>query len=54
MGTMQNEEEAARLYDKHAIMSQGLRALTNFEYRRNELIEIKKELELENGNVAQC
>jgi len=35
IGSIQNEERAARIYDRHAILTHGLRAKTNFSYTKN-------------------
>ena len=34
VGAIQNEEEAAMLYDKIAIVTHGLKAKTNFSYTK--------------------
>lgn len=49
IGSVQNQEEAARLFDLHAIITKGLRvsnilniyqAKTNFSYSRNDIKDI--------------
>jgi len=44
-GSIANELMAAKVYDRFSIQNLGLRAKTNFDYKRNELIEIIKEME---------
>lgn len=48
-GSIQDEAAAARLYDKFAIKNLGLRAKTNFDYKRSDLQRIVKELEQEDS-----
>ncbi|TNV83287.1 hypothetical protein FGO68_gene1185 [Halteria grandinella] len=38
LGSMQNPEHAARLYDRVVIQQQGLKAKTNFAYTRDDLV----------------
>ena len=38
LGSLQNPEQAARLYDKVVIQQQGLKAKTNFSYTRDDLV----------------
>ncbi len=47
MGSAKSEEEAARIYDKKAITSNGLKAKTNFHYNKRELEAIIHEFFLE-------
>ncbi|TNV83479.1 hypothetical protein FGO68_gene3610 [Halteria grandinella] len=42
LGSMPNEEGAARLYDRVVIQQQGLKAKTNFSYTRDDLAQILK------------
>ena len=44
-GSIASEEVAARIYDKFAIQTLGLRAKTNFDYYRRDLVMIIRELE---------
>lgn len=44
-GSISSEMMAAKVYDRFSIQNLGLRAKTNFDYRRNDLIEIIKEME---------
>jgi hypothetical protein len=44
-GSIKSEKIAAIIYDRFAIENLGLRAKTNMNYRRNDLIRIIKELE---------
>ncbi len=44
-GSIANELMAAKVYDRFSIQNLGLRAKTNFDYKRNDLIEIIKEME---------
>jgi hypothetical protein len=37
-GSIRDEVTAAKLYDKFAIKNLGLRAKTNFDYKRGDLI----------------
>ena len=43
-GSICSEEKAARIYDKICIRNLGLRARTNFEYRRKDLLKIVDEI----------
>ena len=43
VGSSQSEEEAARLYDKKSIASNGLAAKTNFSYTKAEIEAILKD-----------
>lgn len=43
IGGIVSEERAAKVYDKFAILTQGLRAKTNFSYRKSELEQLLKE-----------
>ena len=52
-GSITNEEDAARVYDKYSIKTLGLRAKTNYDYTRKELIEILKECEVADGAMSQ-
>ena len=42
LGTLPDEELAARFYDKVAIQNQGVKAKTNFTYSKEEIVEILK------------
>ena len=44
-GSIRDEVSAARMYDRFAIKNLGLRAKTNFDYRRQDLIRIIRELQ---------
>ena len=44
-GSISNETTAARVYDRFSIQNLGLRAKTNFDYKREELINIINEME---------
>jgi hypothetical protein len=44
-GSISNEETAAKIYDRFAIQTLGLRAKTNFDYRRKDLISIIEDFE---------
>lgn len=44
-GSIVTEKEAAKVYDKLAIRNLGLRAKTNFDYKRKDIIKIIKEIE---------
>jgi hypothetical protein len=35
IGAIEDEAEAAQIYDWHAIVTQGIRAKTNFSYTRD-------------------
>lgn len=48
-GSIKDEGQAARLYDKFAIKNLGLRAKTNFDYRRKDLQKIIDEIQSENA-----
>jgi hypothetical protein len=39
-GSIKDETSAAKMYDKFAIKNLGLRAKTNFDYNRKDLIKI--------------
>ena len=45
MGSVVSEVTAARIYDKLAIKNFGLRAKTNFDYTKRDLIKVLEELE---------
>lgn len=51
-GSIRDETTAARLYDRFAIKNLGLRAKTNFEYRRQDLIRIIREIQ-EGDNLGE-
>ena len=40
IGSIQSEERAARIYDRHAILTHGLRAKTNFPYTKSQIATI--------------
>jgi hypothetical protein len=42
-GSIRDEVTAAKLYDKFAIKNLGLRAKTNFDYKRGDLIKMLNE-----------
>jgi hypothetical protein len=44
-GSINSENLAAIIYDRFAIENLGLRAKTNMDYRRNDLIRIIREIE---------
>jgi hypothetical protein len=37
IGSIEKEEKAARIYDRHAILTHGLRAKTNFSYTKPDI-----------------
>ena len=43
-GSIKDEAIAARMYDTFAIKNLGLRAKTNFDYRRKDILKIIREL----------
>jgi hypothetical protein len=43
-GSIKDELSAAKLYDKFAIRNLGLRAKTNFDYKRSDLLAIIEEI----------
>lgn len=49
---------AAKVYDRFSIQNLGLRAKTNFSYKRNDLIEIMLEMEenieKDKRNILPC
>jgi len=47
-GSIKDEVTAAKLYDKFAIKNLGLRAKTNFDYKRGDLIRLMNEFLEEN------
>jgi len=49
-GSIRDELTAARLYDKFAIKNLGLRAKTNFEYRRNDIQKLISEIQEDDEN----
>ena len=51
-GSIKDEITAAKTYDKLAIKNLGLRAKTNFDYRRKDLAKIVEELEEERDNIS--
>ena len=42
LGTLNSEELAAKFYDKVAIQYQGAKAKTNFQYNKQQIIEVLK------------
>ena len=40
MGSYSNEEEAARVYDKYALIYHGKKAKTNYDYTEEEVKKI--------------
>ena len=47
IGSIVSEERAARIYDRHAILTHGLRAKTNYSYSKNHVLSIlNKEAEI--------
>lgn len=40
IGSIDSQERAARIYDKHAILTHGLRAKTNFSYTKAQIQKI--------------
>lgn len=40
IGSITSEERAARIYDRHAILTHGLRAKTNFSYNKCHVLTI--------------
>lgn len=40
IGAIEEETEAALIYDYHAVINHGLRAKTNFNYTRDEILNI--------------
>ena len=40
LGSFQNEEEAARTYDKVALQNHGYKAKTNYDYTKEEIDKI--------------
>ena len=47
-GAIKSEKEAALFYDKLAIVSHGIKAKTNFDYSRQDIINILNEEEISN------
>jgi len=52
-GSIRDEVTAARMYDRFAIKNLGLRAKTNFDYKRHDLIRIIRELQHEEFNEEE-
>ena len=48
-GSIKDEQTAAKLYDKFAIKNLGLRAKTNFDYKRKDLVKLIKEFQEEDN-----
>jgi hypothetical protein len=47
IGSIISEERAARIYDRHAILTHGLRAKTNYSYSKKHILAIlDKEAEI--------
>lgn len=38
VGSINSEERAARIYDRHAILTHGLRAKTNYNYTKGQVL----------------
>lgn len=51
-GSIKDEIAAAKTYDKLAIKNLGLRAKTNFDYKRKDLEKIIEELEGERDDIS--
>ena len=45
LGGIKTDEQAARFYDRVAIISQGINAKTNFEYTSQQIIQIMKQFD---------
>jgi hypothetical protein len=46
IGSIGSESKAARIYDRHAILTHGLRAKTNYSYTKKQILSIlKKEMD---------
>lgn len=43
LGAISSEQRAAKLYDKYAIIIQGLQAKTNYQYTKKEVINLLEE-----------
>ena len=44
-GSIKSEKMAAKIYDSFSIQTLGLRAKTNFDYKRKDLLKIIEDLE---------
>ena len=51
-GSIKDEMTAAKMYDKFAIKNLGLRAKTNFDYKRKDLIKIIQELQIDSDETT--
>lgn len=40
IGTFKNDIEAAKVYDRYSILTNGIQAKTNFNYTKAEVLEI--------------
>lgn len=38
IGSINSEEKAAKIYDRHAILTHGLRAKTNYSYTKAQIV----------------
>lgn len=47
IGSITSEEKAAKIYDRHAILTHGLRAKTNFSYTKTQIKRILERESLE-------
>lgn len=59
IGSIDSQEKAAKIYDKHAILTHGLRAKTNFSYTKAQILKIiesASDESLEEGslNMREC
>jgi len=55
LGGIKTDEQAARFYDKVAIISQGINAKTNFEYTAQQIIQIMKQFDFsEETEMIKC
>lgn len=55
IGAISNEMKAARLYDKYALIIQGLQAKTNFSYKKRDILKLMEEIDDEEApspNIA--
>ena len=52
-GSIRDEMEAAKMYDKLVIKNLGLRAKTNFDYTKNDLRKVIQELQEERATTKK-
>jgi hypothetical protein len=56
LGAINSELKAARLYDKYAMIIQGISAKTNFSYSKKDILKLMEEIDeeaIDQGSAAK-